>query len=89
MDGIWDWWQCFIVHMGAEDPHSQQTKLAPNFGKNHIAIIPTMSKKLVTLCNHLFMDVIQVKQNSIGDEWMASGNGGSAIVHMDAEDPHS
>ena len=34
-----------------------------------------MTRKAATPCNHICMDAIQDRQNSIGDEWMVLGYG--------------
>ena len=44
-------------------------KSAPNLSKNGFATNQIMARKSSQSCNHVYMDAMQDKQKSIGDEW--------------------
>ena len=74
MGGTWVW-QCGEGAANAEEGWAALPNLPPNIGK-HGFPMDQMTKKIAsTSCNHLFMDAMQVKQNSIGYEWVVHGSG--------------
>ena len=69
MGGTWVW-QCGEGAANAEEGWAALPNLPPNIGK-HGFPMDQMTKKIAsTSCNHLFMDAMQVKQNSLAYEWV-------------------
>ena len=77
---IWDEWAVcgYGSTYGVPRVGWRNAILAPNLGKKgSVSSQIVMRNATIISCNHLCMDAMQAKQNSIRDEWVVCGYGGT------------
>ena len=76
MGGTWVW----RLGHGTEGQNDYIMNTVHNLDENGLPTNPMTNKIPSASCNHLFMDAMQVKQNSIRYEWVVHGFGGLVRV---------